>query len=182
MDALAASGFMPEIEVEGFRVRFDKALKWLDRAWVPAGFSIRPADAVDADRLFTLDNTLRHDVPGTAGWRGDREAFHAELREAPPFDPAGYLVAIHDANGEYVGLTRIWRNSNGPRFGLVGVLRQYRTTVIAAALMKQAVTATSRWGFETFTASTSPMNAVTYSRLRRMAAESIGRHVQLVRR
>ena len=182
VDALTAAGFAAELEVEGFRIRFDRALAMLKRAWVPQGFSIRTADTVDEDRLFTLDNTLRHDVPGTDGWRGFREWFREELSEAPPFDAAGYLVAVDDHNGEYVGLTRIWRNPDGPHFGLVGVIRQYRNTVIAAALMKCALTAASQWGHETFTTSTSPVNPVTYPRMKRLGAESLGKKVQLVRR
>jgi GNAT superfamily N-acetyltransferase len=180
--ALAASGFDTELVEEGFRIRFDRALAWLDRAWIPSGFSIVSAAVVDEDRLFTLDNTLRQDTPGTDGWRGHRQWFHDEIAEAPPLDASAYLVAVDDGNGEYVGSVRIWRNPTGPRFGLVGVVRQYRTTLIGAALLKQALTAASSWGHDTFTAETSPANTVIHPRMSRVEAESLGQFFQMMRR
>lgn len=182
VEALQAAGFTTELTEERFRVRFDLALARLERAWLPSGFSINPADLMDEDRLFTLDNTLRQDTPGTDGWRGDRAWFSDEIAESPPFDPSAYLVAVDDRNDEYVGLVRIWRNPAGPRFGLVGVLRQYRNTPIAATLMKQALAAASHWGHDTFTAETSPANPVIYRRMEGVGAESLGRFLQMVRR
>lgn len=179
---LQAANFDIELEEERFRVRFDAALARLERAWLPSGFSIHPADTVDDDRLFTLDNTLRQDTPGTDGWRGDRDWFGRELAESPPFDPSAYLVAVDDSNGEYAGLARIWRNPTGPRFGLIGVLRQYRNTPIAAALMKQTLTASASWGYDTFTTETSPSNPTIHRRMHRIGAESLGRFLQMVRR
>ncbi|HUH14346.1 MAG TPA: GNAT family N-acetyltransferase [Gaiellaceae bacterium] len=180
--ALEAAGFETELVQERFRIRFDRALALVDRAWVPRGFGVRRADEVEEERLFALDNALRRDTPGTDGWQGDRRWFHDELAEAPPFDPRAYLVAIDEGGGEYVGLARIWRNPAGPRFGLLGVLRRYRSTSIAAALLKQALTAASRWGHPTFTTETSPVNRVVYPRMQRLGAESLGRSLQLVRR
>lgn len=182
LDALNASGFAVELVMERFDIRFDRALTMLERARVPSGFSIHPADAVDEERLFTLDNTIRQDTPGTDGWRGDRQWFHEELSDAPPFDPTAYLVAVDNTNGEYVGLIRIWRNPTGPRFGLIGVIRQYRNTPIGAALLRQALSAASHWGESTFTTETSPGNQVIYPRMKRLGAESLGQFFQLVRR
>lgn len=179
--ALRAAGFTSDFVGERFRIAFDTALDRLRRAWIPSGFSIHPADTLDEERLFTLDNTVRHDVPGTDGWRGDRDWFHEELAESPPFDPAGYLVAIDDRNGEYVGLVRIWRNAAGPRLGLVGVIRQYRNTPIAAVLLKRALTAASDWGHASFVTETSRANTVVYPRLMRLGAESLGEFERLVR-
>jgi GNAT superfamily N-acetyltransferase len=181
VEALRSAGFEVEVVEEGFRVRFDRALAWLRRAWLPIGFSIHPADALDEDRLFLLDNTLRQDTAGTDGWQGDREWFHDELAESPPFDPSAYLVAVDDRTGEYVGLVRIWRNPGGPRFGLIGTLPQYRTTTIAGALLRQALLAASEWGHETFTAETSPANPTTYRRISRFGADSLGQFYQMVR-
>jgi GNAT superfamily N-acetyltransferase len=181
VEALQDSGFATELVEERFRIRFDRALARLERAWVPAGFSIHPADAVDEDRLFALDNTLRRDTLGTDGWFGDRDWFRDELAESPPFDPSAYLVAVDDRNGEYVGLVRIWRNPTGPRFGLIGVVRRCRNTPIAAALMKEALTAASSWGHGTFTTETSPANPIIYERMERVGAESLGQFLQMVR-
>lgn len=180
--ALRAAGFAGDFVGERFRVAFETALEPLHRVRIPVGMSIHPADAVDEGKLFTLDNTIRHDVPGTDGWRGDREWFHDELATSPPFDPTGYLVAIDDGNGEYAGLVRIWRNEGGPRLGLIGVIRQYRNTSIAATLLKRALTAASGWGYESFVTETSSANTAVYRRLKRLDAESLGEFVRLLRR
>ena len=179
IEALANAGFEPELVSERFEIRFDAALHWLRRAWVPTGMTIQRADAVDEGRLFTLDNTLRQDLAGCDGWRGDRDLFHEELTDAPPFVASAYLVGVDRDNGEYVGLVRVWRNPVGPRLGLVGVLRQYRNTSIAAALLAQALSAASGWGHATFVTDTSPANPVTYPRLRRLADASLGQFLQM---
>ncbi|MGF1667087.1 MAG: GNAT family N-acetyltransferase [Acidimicrobiia bacterium] len=179
--ALRSAGFEVEVVEERFRIRFDRVLAWLRRAWVPSGFGIHPADTVDEDRLFILDNMLRQDTLGTDGWQGDRDWFHEELVESPPFDPSAYLVAVDDRTGGYVGLVRIWRNPTGPRFGLIGVVPEYRSTTIAGALLRQALLAASEWGHETFTAETSPSNPTIYRRMGRIDANSLGRFHQMVR-
>ena len=181
VDSLQRAGFEPEVASEAFEIRFDAALAWLRRAWVPAGFRIVAADAVDEDRLFDLDNTLRRDTPGTDGWRGDREWFREEFTESPPFDPTAYLVAIHECD-DYAGLVRIWRNPSGPRLGLIGVIPKYRNTTIAAALLAQALTAAATWGFDTFTTETSLSNRVIHPRMARLGAERTGAFIQVVRR
>ncbi len=181
MEALRSARFEVELVEEGFRVPFDRALEWLRRAWLPSGFSVHAADTVDEDRLFVLDNTLRQGTLGTDGWQGDREWFHDELAESPPFDPSAYLVAVDNRTGDYVGLVRIWRNPAGPRFGFIGVLPRYRTTTIAGVLLRQALLAATEWGHETFTAETSPSNPTIYERLSRIGAESLGRFYQMVR-
>jgi len=180
VDVLRSAGFEIELVEEGFRIRFDEALARLRRAWVPSVLSIHPADTVDEDRLFILDNTLRHDTLGTDGWQGDRAWFHEELAESPPFEPSAYLVAVDSRNGEYVGLVRIWRNPTGPRFGLIGVIPEYRNTTMAGALLRRALQAASEWGYDTFTAETSPTNATIYERMDRVGAESLGRFNQMV--
>ena len=179
--ALGAAGFTTELVEERFQIRFETALARVKRAWVPSGYSIHPADSVDENLLFTLDNTLRQNTPGTDGWRGDRAWFGEELAESPPFDPAAYLVAVDERNGELVGLVRIWRNPEGPRFGLVGVVPRCRNTTIASALMKEALTAASGWGHEYFIAETSTTNTIIYGRMERVHAESLGRFLQMVR-
>ena len=181
VDALRSVGFETELIEERFRIRFDEALAWLRRAWVPSGLSIHPADTVDEDRLFILDNTLRNDTLGTEGWQGDRAWFHEEFADSPPFDPSAYLVAVDDRNEEYVGLVRVWRNPTGPRFGLIGVIPDYRNTTIAGALLRHALQAASEWGHDTFTAETSPSNLTIYKRMSGIGAESLGQFYQMVR-
>lgn len=82
--------------------------------------------------------------------------FHGELAERPPFDPGGYLVGVDEATGAYAGLIRIWRNPAGPRFGMIGAARQYRNTLLAAALLRQALEAAATWGSDMFTAEDQP--------------------------
>lgn len=180
VDALSASGFGVEAVNDSFTVPFDAALRVFGRAPVPQGFTIVSAAEVDVDRLFTLDNTVRQEVPGCDGWRGDREWFRSEIAERPPFDPDGYLVGIDETTGEYAGLIRIWRNPSGPRFGLVGVARQYRNTLLAAALLRRGLESASTWGSATFTAETSPDNSVVHHRMRRIGAVHTGRFLQMV--
>lgn len=176
---LRAAGFVPEVISEGFRIRFADALHRLRRAWIPRPYHVLSSRVVDEDRLFQLDNSLRNDVPGTDGWRGDRDSFHAELAEVPPFDPEAYLVAIDSATDEYAGLVRIWRNDDGPRLGLLGVLRGHRKAPLAAALLRRGLEAASRWGYPTFVTETSLSNAIVHPRLQRLATESTGRFIQM---
>ena len=178
--SLTDVGFVTEMESEAFVFAFDAALRWLRRGEVPPGFALVPAHTVDEDRLFALDNRLRCDVPGSDGWTGDRAWFHEELTESPPYDPTAYLVALHEPSGEYAGLVRIWRNRSGPRLGLIGVLPEYRRTMLAASLLRHALHAAAAWGHPTFTTETSISNRVIYPRLKRLGAERTGRFLQMV--
>ncbi len=180
LTALQSAGFTTEVVVERFRIDFGVALDFLRHARPARGFTVRAADEVDEERLFALDNHIRNDVPGSEGWEGNREWFREELRESPPFDPTGYLVAVDDADGEYAGLVRMWRNPSGPRLGLIGVARQYRGSPVAPDLLRRALTAASSWGHDTFATETSPSNRATHPRMRRLRAEPEGRFHQLV--
>ena len=123
---------------------------------------------------------LRNLVPGTDGWAGDVQALRAELT-SPEFDSSAYLVAVEQSSGTLAGLVRIWHNPSGPRLGLIGVLPAHRHKPLAAALLKEALSAAATWGFDEFVSQTSPANAHTYPRLRRMGLAPIGSFVQLVR-
>lgn len=178
---LRAAGFAEDFVGERFRVPFIAVLDRLPRTRIPSGFTVESADAVDEAKLFTLDNTLRSEVPGTEGWRGDRAMFHVELTSAA-FDPAAYLVAVDESNGELAGLVRVWREPTGPRLGLIGIARQYRHTPIGAALLRQALIEASGWGHDTFVADTSRNHPRIYRHLQRIGARSMGEFVSMVRR
>ncbi len=180
--ALRAAGFRTEVVVDAFRVRFDRVIAALARARMPSTFEIVTADRADPDRLFALDIELRRDVPGTDGWRGDRAMFDADFADAPPFDPAAYLVAVERRTGTYAGLARIWRNPGEPRFGLAAVARPYRMTFVGPALIRLALLAASQWGSDTFVTETSPSNTALHRRMALVGAELTGRFVQMVRR
>ena len=167
--ALRQAGFVVETTAEAFKVEFSDALAKLQRAWLPSGFRIISAGAASLDLLLTLDNQLRQLVPGTDGWVGDLEWVRSELNEPPPFDPLAYLIAIEDSTGRYAGLVLVWRNEDGPRLGMVGVLPEYRHVPLAARLLKQSLTEASLWGFESFETETALTNAVLHPRLERLA-------------
>lgn len=175
-----ALGFETEMVQEAFRLRFDQVLPRLRRASVPADFTLQSANAVDEDRLFVLDNHVRNDMPGCDGWRGDRSMLHDELRDVPVFDPAGYLVGVHEPTGRYAGLIRVWRNPGEPRLGAIGVHRDFRSTRIGAALLRFGLEAAASWGSETFTSETSLGNGAIYPRLSR--GVSLGRMHQMMRK
>lgn len=180
LQALKSIGFRTEVVNERFIVSFDDVLAKLVRAWVPSAYVLRRADRVDEERLFRLDNDIRSLVPGSDGWRGNRRWFSEELAESPPFEPNAYLVAVHVADDEYVGLIRIWRNEARPRLGLIGVLPQHRVPSLAAALLRAGLLGAAQWGHEVFETETSLENPHTYKRLARLATESGGRFRQLV--
>ena len=176
---LLHAGYRPEIVLERFEVPFESVLDALSRAPSPRGFEILSARDADLDRLFDLDNRLRRLVPGTDGWVGDIDWMRSELAEQPPFDPDAYLVAVA-GTGEYAGLVRIWRNETGPRFGLVGVLPEFRRTLIGPDLIRRAVDAASTWGPEFFTTETELGNRHIHRRLHKLGARSVGFTYQLV--
>lgn len=178
--ALRDCGFTVETVGEGFRIRLSDVRRLVQRAWVPSGYHIASVADVDERKAFELDIEIRNLVPGTHGWIGDPEWFHEELR-SPEFDRDAYLIAVEQVHDRYVGLLRIWRNPDGPRLGLIGVLPERLRTPIAAALLKQGLKAASGWGYDSFMTETSPSNAHTYPRLERLAAERLGRFAQLSR-
>ncbi len=173
---LAAAGFVEVMVAESFRVRFADALDALHKARTAPWFTLIAAGEADHGRLFTLDNAIRQDVPGADGWRGDRAMFLDELA-----DPAAYAVAVDETNGEYAGLARVWRNPSGPRFGLVGVLRQYRGTRLGPALIRGVLEEAAGWGHESFVTETSLTNRAVHPRLARLAAERLGQWAQMRR-
>ena len=181
VERLIGAGFQVEARIDSFTIAFEQAVRLFEKVTVPQGFSIVSATDADLDRMFTLDTALRQDVPGCDGWRGDRLVFGAEFEQRPPFHPDGYLVAVDDQNGEYAGLIRMWRNLERPKLGLVGVSRQYRNTLLAAALLRRALEASSTWGFASFEADVSPANPTIHRRLARLGAVQTSRRLQMVR-
>jgi GNAT superfamily N-acetyltransferase len=148
---LAAAGFTTarrEVKVE---VDLDEALTNIGDARLPPGVvAISAADA-DVDRLRLLDEVLRDDIPGTAGWRSTPEEFADETFSTPAFNPAAYLVAVKEDTGEYIGLVRIWMNRSGPRIGMFGVLRPHRRRGITLALLARCLAAARDIGHGTAT-------------------------------
>lgn len=150
--AYTAVGFRLEYTEDVYSARFTTAVAALRKAELPDGFTVITADRADGRSWFTLDNTLRQDIRGNEGWRGDLKWFADHNYDSPYFDPAAHLIAVDDSNGEYAGLVR-FRNGplRQPRLGMLGVLRQYRGCGLGEALMARGVDHAATWGHETFT-------------------------------
>jgi hypothetical protein len=72
-----ASGFSSVLTTEVFEVSFAAALDILRHTPIPSEFTVITAQEADPDRPFRLDNAVRSRVPGTDGWRGNRDWFDA---------------------------------------------------------------------------------------------------------
>jgi GNAT superfamily N-acetyltransferase len=148
---------------------------------LPAGLDVLSAADADITRLRLLDDALRQDVPGSAGWRWDAEQFRAETF-SPFFDPATYLIAVDLASGQYAGLVRIWRNRAGPRLGLIATLAPYRRRGIARALLGQAFAVLAARGDTGVAGEVDDTNVVSLSLLTGLGARRYSGNVELIRR
>lgn len=179
--ALRSAGFVDEMTAEAFEVEFSRAIAELRRAWLPSGFRIISAGTASLEQLLNLDNELRQLVPGTDGWVGDIDWVRRELAESPPFDRDAYLIALENSTGRYAGLVRVWRNDDGPRLGMVGVLPEYRSVPLAARLLYEALAAAADWGFRSFVTETALTNKVLHPRLVRLGHSTDQLHQMVLR-
>lgn len=134
----SAVGFRPHRHEAAYLVPTAPQTTGLGAVALPAGFTVISADAADEDRLRSLDELLRDDVPGSDGWVNDPAEFRDRTFDPRAFDPATYLVAVHEASGQYAGLVRVWKHRRQPRLGLVGVRRSCRRRGLARALLAAA--------------------------------------------
>jgi RimJ/RimL family protein N-acetyltransferase len=144
---------------------------------VPAGFTVISAAAADRGRLRELDDALRQDVPGCAGWHSTPEEFAGQL-DGPDFDPATYLVAVDDT-GAYAGLVRIWRYPQ--RLGLIGVLAPHRNRGLARGLLARAFAVLRDRGVVEVTAEADETNVASTTLLRSLGATVTGTELELIR-
>jgi RimJ/RimL family protein N-acetyltransferase len=164
--------------VVSFDVRV--ALAALENAEPPPGVDLRSAVDVDEAMLRRLDDELRQDVPGTAGWRSTPEGFRESTFDDPAFDPRTYLVAVDCEFGALLGLVRVWMNEDGPRLGLVGVRRGHRRRGTALALLAHALRAVAEAGAESVTAEHDETNRASRAVALRLGARRVGTTLQLV--
>ncbi len=181
LDACAAAGFTVHRRESYYRIPADPAVTGLAGAVLPAGLDVLSAASADITRLRLLDDALRQDVPGCAGWRWEAEDFRAETF-GPFFDPATYLVAVDRASGEYAGLVRIWRNRAGPRLGLIAVLARYRRRGVARALLGQGFAVLAARGDTSAVCEVDDTNVASLSLLTGLGARRYGGNVELIRR
>jgi ribosomal protein S18 acetylase RimI-like enzyme len=173
-------GFGDNRREDEYLVPLAPELSGLGVATLPAGFSLLGADLAEVDRLRRLDQELRQDVPGYSGWVNTPEAFHRLRYENRFFDPATYLVAVHD--GEYVGMVRVAPLPRQPRLGLVGVLPAFRRRGLARALLAAAFGPLHERGFTEVSAEVDELNAPSQALLRGTGARRTGGAIELVHR
>jgi RimJ/RimL family protein N-acetyltransferase len=148
---------------------------------VPAGFTVVSAVDADLDRVRELDDALRQDVPGSAGWRNDPATFAEQLSADPQFDPATYLVAI-EPSGAYAGLVRIWIRTAGPRLGLIGIRPAHRRRGLAMALLARAFAGLPDRSAGYVVCEVDIANAASTAVMARLGAHRTGHGLELVRR
>ena len=146
----------------------------------PDGVVIISAVDADEDQLRLLDDALRQDVPGAAGWKWDPGDFHEETFSSE-FDPATYLVAVDADNGEYIGLVRVWNSPGRPRLGLIAVLPGYRRRGLASVLLARAFAVLHGLGRSEVTAEVDDTNSASRALLLGLGARRVGGTVEFVR-
>ncbi len=103
LEWLDGAGFVLSRREDLYEIPTDWAALGLRRLPPPDTVDLVSAADCDLDRLRHLDEKLRDDVPGSAGWRWRREDFLAETFGAD-FDRDTYLAAVERSTGEHVGL------------------------------------------------------------------------------
>jgi ribosomal protein S18 acetylase RimI-like enzyme len=175
----SALGFVDHRREDEFVVPTDPAVTGLDGAVPPPGYDLVGADAADEDRLRELDDRIRGDVPGSAGWVSSPEAFHAAVYDPRWFDPATHLVAVRD--GAYAGLVRVAGGRRLPRLGLVGVLPGHRRRGLARSLLAAAFRPLHERGVTQVGAEADATNEPSQALLRGIGATRTGGAIELVR-
>jgi GNAT superfamily N-acetyltransferase len=182
LDRLTRLGFTPGRRESSYLIPTDPVATGLDATPAPEGIVIISAADADEDQLRELDDALRQDVPGTAGWKWDPGDFREETFDSDQFDPATYLVAVDTDSCHYVGLVRVWNNPGRPRLGLIGVLRPYRRRGLARALLARAFRVLHDRGKTVVTAEADDANLAGTSLLLRLGAWRQAGFIEVVRR
>jgi ribosomal protein S18 acetylase RimI-like enzyme len=181
-EALRARGFTVNRVEDRYVLPTDPARTGLSSRGLPAGYAIVPAADADVDRWRELDDALRQDVPGCAGWRNDPEGFGAQNLKDEQFDPATYLLAVEESSGAHVGLVRVWSTSIGPRLGLIGALAAHRRRGLARALLAEAFGVLDRRGQGSVTCEVDQSNVASQRLTTGLGARREGVSFELVRR
>lgn len=127
---------------------------------------------VDLDRLRLLDEELRQDTPGAAGWRWEPDAFRRETSS----DPSVYLVA-----SEYAGICRLWLREPTPRLGFIGVRRVARGRGLARELVRAALGGTRALGYGSVTCEIDTTNVASQRLFASFGARRIGGYAEVFR-
>jgi len=173
-------GFTDNRREDEYLVPTAPEITGLRSATLPEGFTLIGADKTEVDRLRELDQDLRQDVPGYAGWVYTEEYFHRLRFENRFFDPTTFLVALHE--DEYVGLVRIMALPRVPRLGLVGVRAAYRRRGLARAMLSAAFRVLHERGVSGVSAEADEANPASRNLLRGIGAQRTGGAIELVHR
>ena len=182
LDRLARLGFTVNRRESSYLIPTDPAATGLDAVPEPGDVVIISAADADEEQLRALDDALRQDVPGTAGWKWDPGDFREETFDSDQFDPATYLVAVDTDSCDYVGLVRVWNQPGRPRLGLIAVSRPYRRRGLASALLARAFRVLYERGRTVVTAEADDANLASRSLLLRLGATRQAGFVEVVRR
>jgi ribosomal protein S18 acetylase RimI-like enzyme len=180
LDLLAKHGFAVSRSEGIYLIPTDPLVTGLRAAADPDGVVIVSAADAFEDQLRLLDDALRQDVPGTAGWRWDPGDFHEETF-GEDFDPATYLVAVDAASGDYIGLVRVWVGPGRPRLGLIAIAPPYRRRGLARALLGRAFGVLHERGSTDVTAEVDDTNTASRSLLAALGARRNGGSIEVVR-
>ena len=175
---LTDAGFVAARREVIVEVDLDQALAAIEDAPPPQGVGVIPATDADLERLRILDDKLRGDVPGTAGWRSTPAEFAEETFDSQAFNPATYLVAVEERTGEYIGLVRIWMNRAGPRIGMFGVLRPHRRRGITLGLLARCLVAARELGHRKATSEFDETNEASKGVFERLNARQTGTAIE----
>jgi len=178
----SAAGFTILRRKHHFLIPTDPARTRRPGATLPAGMSLVSADAVNEDGLRTLDEWLRHDVPGMDGWINDPREFREQTFEERRFDPATYLVAVDDVHQTFAGLARVWNHPRLPRLDLVGVTSDYRRRGLALVLLAAVFAPLRERGVSEVAADADAATPASNALLSSIAARRVGGSIELVRR
>lgn len=182
LELWSRSGFEPHRhELEFLFSPAPEATGW-SSAPLPAGLTLLPADGVDEDALRELDDRLRADVPGTAGWVNDPAEFRDHTFDERHFDPGTCLVAVDDERRQFAGLVRIRANGDRWRLGLVGVTRGYRRRGLARAMLARALQPVHARGVTEVMAEVDATNSAGLALMRALGAVRTGSSMVLLRR
>lgn len=173
-------GFTVNRREGNYVIPTDPAVTGLRDTADPDGVVIISAIDADEDRLRLLDDALRRDVPGTAGWKWDPGDFR-ERTFGGQFDPATYLVAADAARGDYIGLVRVWASPGRPRLGLIAVVRPHRRRGLASALLARAFRVLNERGEAVVTAEIDDTNVASRTLLGRLGARRDGGSIEILR-
>lgn len=129
-------------------------------------------DTLDAERVARLDNSIRHDIPGTEQWQGTGADLLATLDD-PEFDPALFRIALNPTTGSLDGLIRVWNRSPEPRLGCIGVTRPWRRTRLALALLQDVTSTLHARGVTHILAGTDTTNRNSHHMAIRQGGETV---------